>query len=60
MYRDPLRDMYRTGQKKMRWAMCTDDIYNASPYLKGILRAGRTLPIKRNRGMEQPLFKVCD
>lgn len=43
----------------MRWAMCTDDIYNANRHLRGILDAGRTLPIKRSRGMEQPLFKVC-
>ncbi len=42
----------------MRWALCTDDIYNANPILKNILKAGRTLPIKRTKGMEQPLLKV--
>ncbi|CAM9327999.1 unnamed protein product [Ascophyllum nodosum] len=63
VYDDPglwaaLIPFWRTGAKKMRWAMCTDDIYNASPLLKKILIAGKTLPIKRSRGMEQPLFKV--
>lgn len=53
-----VRVIFRTGQKKMRWAMCTDDIYNSSPLLTSILDAGKTLPIKRSRGMEQPLFKV--
>lgn len=42
----------------MRWALCTDDIYYAHPVLKNIFSAGRTMPIKRTRGMEQPLFKV--
>ncbi|CAM9387757.1 unnamed protein product [Sphacelaria rigidula] len=42
----------------MRWSMCTDDIYNANPSLRRILAAGKTLPIKRNRGMEQPFFQV--
>lgn len=42
----------------MRWALCTDDIYYANPVLKNIFNAGRTMPIKRTRGMEQPLFKV--
>lgn len=42
----------------MRWALCTDDIYYAHPVLKNIFSAGRTMPIKRIRGMEQPLFKV--
>lgn len=48
----------RTGRKKMRWALCTDDIYYANPVLKNIFKAGRTMPIKRTKGMEQPLFKV--
>lgn len=42
----------------MRWALCTDDIYYAHPVLTNIFNAGRTMPIKRSRGMEQPLFKV--
>lgn len=42
----------------MRWALCTDDIYYAHPVLTNIFHAGRTMPIKRTRGMEQPLFKV--
>lgn len=49
---------FRTGRTKMRWALCTDDIYYAHPVLKNIFTAGRTMPIKRTRGMEQPLFKV--
>ena len=44
----------------MRWALCTDDIYNANPVLKKIFKAGRTMPIRRTRGMEQPLFNVSE
>ncbi|CAM9426508.1 unnamed protein product [Scytosiphon promiscuus] len=63
VYDDPglwsaILPFWRTGRKKMRWALCTDDIYNANPVLRNILEAGRTLPIRRTRGMEQPLFKV--
>ncbi|CAN0465796.1 unnamed protein product, partial [Ectocarpus sp. 12 AP-2014] len=63
VYDDPglwsaLVPFWRTGRRKMRWALCTDDIYYAHPVLKNIFDAGRTLPIKRTRGMEQPLFKV--
>eukprot|EP00903_Cladosiphon_okamuranus_P012598 g11789.t1 len=62
VYDDPglwsaLVPFWRTGRKKMRWALCTDDIYYANPVLSNILHAGRTMPIKRTRGMEQPLFK---
>ncbi|CAN0455046.1 unnamed protein product, partial [Ectocarpus sp. 8 AP-2014] len=63
VYDDPglwsaLVPFWRTGRRRMRWALCTDDIYYAHPVLKNIFEAGRTLPIKRTRGMEQPLFKV--
>ncbi|CAM9666022.1 unnamed protein product, partial [Ectocarpus fasciculatus] len=63
VYDDPglwsaLLPFWRTGRRRMRWALCTDDIYYAHPVLKNIFQAGRTLPIKRTRGMEQPLFKV--
>jgi len=51
---------FRVGRKKMRWALCTDDIFYANPVLKNILKAGRTMPIKRTKGMEQPLFKVSE
>ncbi|CAM9125291.1 unnamed protein product, partial [Pylaiella littoralis] len=63
VYDDPglwsaLLPFWRVGRAKMRWALCTDDIYYAHPILTNILHAGRTLPIKRTRGMEQPLFKA--
>ncbi|CAM9590324.1 unnamed protein product, partial [Ectocarpus sp. 8 AP-2014] len=62
VYDDPglwsaLVPFWRTGRRRMRWALCTDDVYYAHPVLKNIFEAGRTLPIKRTRGMEQPLFK---
>ncbi|CAM9205506.1 unnamed protein product [Ectocarpus sp. 4 AP-2014] len=63
VYDDPglwsaLVPFWRTGRRRMRWALCTDDIYYAHPVLKNIFEAGRTLPIKRTRGMEQPLFQA--
>lgn len=63
VYDDPglwaaLVPIWRTRRGKMRWSMCTDDIYNANPLLRAIFRAGKTLPVKRTRGMEQPYFKV--
>ncbi|CAM9282406.1 unnamed protein product [Choristocarpus tenellus] len=42
----------------MRWSMCTDDIYFANKRLSKIFKAGKTLPIKRRLGMEQPY--LCD
>ncbi|CAM9360707.1 unnamed protein product [Phaeothamnion confervicola] len=40
----------------MRWALCTDDIYYASSLLTPMLALGRTLPVKRHLGVDQPLL----
>ncbi|CAM9662730.1 unnamed protein product, partial [Chrysoparadoxa australica] len=42
---------------KLRWSICTDDVYFAVPRLVRFFRLGRALPISRRLGMEQPLFK---
>ncbi|CAM9718566.1 unnamed protein product [Discosporangium mesarthrocarpum] len=44
---------WRTGVEKMRWSLCTDDIYFSNKRLSSVLKAGKTLPIKRRLGMEQ-------
>eukprot|EP00611_Tribonema_gayanum_P005178 TRINITY_DN1442_c0_g1_i2.p1 TRINITY_DN1442_c0_g1~~TRINITY_DN1442_c0_g1_i2.p1 ORF type:complete len:265 (-),score=35.27 TRINITY_DN1442_c0_g1_i2:243-1037(-) len=49
---------WRLGPRKMRWSLCTDDVYFAVKPLVPFYRLGNALPIKRRLPMEQPMFET--
>jgi len=48
---------WRMSPNKMRWSLCTEDVFFSNKYLTAILQAGNVQPLDRAGSIEQPLFQ---
>ena len=46
--------------QKVRWALCANDICHSRPFISAFFLAGKTLPIVRGAGREQPIMAVVE
>lgn len=48
---------WRISPNKVRWSICTEDVFFAAPFVTPFMAAGNTLPLDRSGSLNQPSFR---
>ena len=48
---------WRISPRRLRWVLCTEDVFFANKYVQMILGGGNVIPLDRSGSLEQPLFQ---
>eukprot|EP01035_Chromulina_nebulosa_P019900 gene19900-25855_t len=49
---------WKVTSNKLRWVLCTEDVFFFKKWLQSILAGGNVMPLDRSGSLEQPLFEV--
>jgi monolysocardiolipin acyltransferase len=48
---------WRISPRRLRWVLCTEDVFFANKYVQMVLGGGNVIPLDRSGSLEQPLFQ---